>query len=152
MKTHIIQIFVLFLSFSMFSCLNRTKELEKESLTNAIKNYYVKSQYKWIVILPGVGCHGCIQEGEFFMKKHISNTKILFVLTNITSLKIFQQKTGLVIRKHSNVYIDKDNSFKVITENAVYPCVVYIKNGIIQKYNFQSSQTHALYNIEKDIQ
>ena len=36
------------------------------------------------------------------MKKHISNTKILFVLTNISSLKILQQKVG--INKISNLY------------------------------------------------
>ncbi len=71
----------------------------------------ITDNYQWIVILPGTGCHGCIQDGEFFMKKNIGNNKVLFILTKISSLKILQQKLGLQIKDHSNIYIDKENIF-----------------------------------------
>ena len=81
---------VLFLGLLLFaSCEDK---IEKIFLSNAIEQLSVNQQYEWVILLPGMGCHGCIQEAEFFMKKHISNEKILFVLTNIESLK-----TGEVI-------------------------------------------------------
>ena len=97
----------------------------------------------------GMGCHGCIQEAEFFMKKHISNEKILFVLTNIESLKILQQKTGVEIKSHPNVYIDWNNQFKLPTDHSIYPCVIQVNKGKLQQYAFQSPKTPALYNLEK---
>lgn len=88
-------------------------------------------------------------EAEFFMKKHISNEKILFVLTNIESLKILQQKTGVEIKSHPNVYIDWNNQFKLPTDHSIYPCVIQVNKGKLQQYAFQSPKTPALYNLEK---
>ena len=89
---------VLFLGLFLFaSCEDKIEKKEKIFLSNAIEQLSVNQQYEWVILLPGMGCHGCIQEAEFFMKKHISNEKILFVLTNIESLKILQQKTGVEI-------------------------------------------------------
>ncbi len=48
------------------------------------------------------------------MKKHISNTKILFVLTNISSLKILQQKVGInKISNLSNVFVERKTNSKI---------------------------------------
>lgn len=85
------------------------------------------------------------------MKKHISNTKILFVLTNISSLKILQQKVGIKISDHSNVFIDRNNQFKLPTENAIYPCIIQIKNGEILQYAFQSPKTAAFHGMRKHL-
>lgn len=133
------------------SCKESKEATEKTYLTNAIENIEDNSQYDWIIILPGLGCHGCIQEGELFMKKNISNRRILFVLTNIESLKILQQKTGIKISNHPNVFIDRKNQFKLATDNAIYPCVIRMKNGEILQYAFQSPQTTAFHDIEQHI-
>ena len=48
------------------------------------------------------------------MKKHISNTKILFVLTNISSLKILQQKVGInKISNLSNVFVERKTNSNI---------------------------------------
>lgn len=134
------------------SCGDKTDQKEKKFLSDAVGQLDSNKQYEWIVILPGMGCHGCIQEGEYFMKQHISNEKILFVLTNISSLKILQQKTEVIIKDHSNIYIDRNNQFKLLTENSIYPCVIQVDEGKLQQYAFQCPQTSAFAIIEKALE
>lgn len=151
MKKHIIQTMIFIWIVGFVSCKQKIEEVEEKFLASAIDEFKIDKKYEWIVILPGLGCHGCIQEGEFFMKKNISNKKILFVLTNITSLKIFQQKTGIKISDSSNVFVDKNNQFKLTTENAIYPCIIQLEHGKILHYSFQSPQNAAFYKMKKNL-
>jgi hypothetical protein len=57
------------------SCKESVKETERACLADAISKIMIDDTYKWVVILPGLGCHGCIQEAEFFMMEHIENGK-----------------------------------------------------------------------------
>lgn len=139
------------LTFYIVSCDENIDKTEKKIFANAIEQLKVDERYDWVVVLPGLGCHGCIQEGEFFMKKNISNTKILFVLTNISSLKIFQQKTDIRISEYPNVYIDRNNHFKLSTKNAIYPCIIQLDNMKISQYSFQSPKSSAFYSLQKKI-
>ena len=140
---------VLFLGLFLFaSCEDKIEKKDKIFLSNAIEQLSVNPQYEWAPPLPGLGCHGCNPEAEFFMNKHISNEKILFVLTNIESLKILQQKTGVEIKSHPNVYIDWNNQFKLPTDHSIYPCVIQVNKGKLQLYAFQSPKTTDLYKLE----
>lgn len=139
----------MFLSLCLFCCKDNIEKKEKIFLANAIEQLKIDKQYEWVIVLPGVGCHGCIQEAEFFMKENISNDKVLFVLTSISSIKILQQKIGLKISDYSNVYIDRNNQFKLSTDNTIYPCVIQVKKGKLLQYTFQSPQTSAFHNLEK---
>lgn len=141
-------IFLLYLT----ACGNSTEEIEKNHLSKSIAQIEVGDQYKWLVILPGVGCHGCIQDAEYFMKKNVANKKILFVLTNVSSLKILQQKTEIRIDEHSNIFIDQEGLFRIPTDNAIYPCVVELNNGSIQKHMFQSPQTAAFFQLQQHLE
>ena len=86
------------------SCKSNSNNKEEDFLNESIERLGVLSNdYKWIVILPGVGCHGCIQDGEFFMKNNINRKDILFVLTKISSFKILQQKIGVKLKEYQNV-------------------------------------------------
>lgn len=151
MKKNILKILVFLLTLFLVSCKAGTEKDEMKYLTDALGQLNIDHQFDWVVVLPGLGCHGCIQEGEFFMKENISNTKILFVLTNISSLKILQQKINIRVSDHSNIYVDRDNLFKITTENAIYPCIIQMKNGMILQYSFQSPKTTAFYNLRKHL-
>jgi hypothetical protein len=142
-KLYIIGIVLIFFTV-ITSCKKNDKEIEIENLTAAIKQSNVKGDFKWIVVLPGLGCHGCIQEGEAFMRDNI-HSDILFVLTKISSLKILQQKTGIMIEEFPNIYIDRENIFDLPTENSIYPCIIRIKNGKIADHEFQSPQNRAAF-------
>lgn len=123
------------------SCFNNKKnvsqDIEKENLLFAIESIKI-DEFQWIVILPGLGCHGCIQEAEIFMKEYIENEQILFVLTKVESIKILQQKIGFSIKDRDNVYIDRNNVFEIKSENGIYPCVIRLEDGKIKNYSFQS--------------
>lgn len=148
MKT-ILKVLFLFLLFS--SCGDNELKKETEFLTNAINQVPIDNHYKWIVILPGLGCHGCIQEGEYFLKNHIENNEIFYVLLKTPSLKILQQKTEVNLLNRQNVLIDKEFIFNIPTQNNIYPCVVTLKEGKVVKHSFQSPETTALYDLEKQL-
>ncbi|MFB9076197.1 hypothetical protein ACFFLS_05370 [Flavobacterium procerum] len=121
-----------------FSCNKSIQEIEKDQLTNAVDNIGTKKNIDWIVILPGLGCSGCIQEAEDFLKKNADNKRIFFVLTKIESLKILQQKTGVKIAEHSNIIVDRADQFIVSTNNSIYPCIIKFNDGEFVSHEFQS--------------
>jgi len=137
---------------TFYSCKKSAHEIETQNLSSAISKVNIANHSKWIVILPGLGCHGCIQEGEDFVKKYIQNKSIFFVLTNISSLKILQQKIGVQIKNCPNVYVDYDGLFNTHTDNNVYPCIVSVENGKVIEHEFQSPKNGAaFYNLRSKI-
>lgn len=130
------------LSF-LVACNTSKKNEERDFLNNCIEQLNISDNYQWVVVLPGAGCHGCIQDGEYFMKRNVENDKILFVLTKISSLKILQQKLGFRINKYSNIYVDKENLFDIPSKNSIYPCVIKLEKGNILTYAFQSPESNA---------
>ncbi|NLR62583.1 hypothetical protein HGH93_31110 [Chitinophaga polysaccharea] len=113
-------------------------DLEMETISTGLKKASFQAPKKWMVILPGLGCNGCIQEGEAFMRDFIDSTGIFFILTKVQSVKILQQKIGKHINNRVNVFIDNDGVFSLPTKNVIYPCIVQLDNGKIVKHQFQS--------------
>jgi hypothetical protein len=136
-------------SFSLYSCNNNKQDSKSESESTAIltgmERAKIANTNEWIVILPGLGCPGCIQEGEAFMQQFIDSTKVFFVLTKIESLKILQQKIGKSLKDRKNVYIDKQGIFDIPTDNSIYPCIVQLKDGKIVKHQFQSPENSQAF-------
>lgn len=153
MRTIILNIVFSLFCLCLFSCKEDITKQEKAFLTHAIEMLpnVDRQAYDWIVILPGLGCHGCIQDGEYFMQQNVENPKIFYVLTNLSSLKIFQQKTGITIKDHPNIYVDRDNQFVVPTNNAIYPCVIQLKEGQIAEHTFQSPQTVIFQQLKRHL-
>ena len=132
-------------------CQQNQGKKEIEIYSKAIEEIKVDSQYQWIVVLPGLGCNGCIQEAEVFMKNNIDDERILFVLTKISSLKILQQKTGVRIDEHTNIHVDRDDLFNITTNNAIYPCVIQLRNGKIFTHSYQKPSNAALWKLEEHL-
>ena len=56
------------------ACSQNVEKIEKKHLDKAIKETNIDiDDYQWGVVLPGLGCHGCIQVAEVFMRGHITN-------------------------------------------------------------------------------
>ena len=140
----IVLIFVL-----SISCKKSEKELENEYILTVVDKVPMSKTTKCLIILPGLGCHGCIQEGEVFMRDNIKNTDFYFVLTKFESLKILQNKIGVKFKEHSNIYIDAKEGISIPTNNSVYPCVVYIENGEVKSHEFQAPGSNAFDNLKK---
>ena len=149
MKNRYTIIIIMLLVSIMISCNKTENEIESSYLENSVEKLSLDPIVKWIVILPGLGCHGCIQEGEVFMQEHVNNKNILFVLTNIESLKILQKKTGVNIKEHSNIYVDRNAEFNVPTDNSIYPCIIQIVNGKLKGHQFQSPKNGTAFDALK---
>jgi hypothetical protein len=142
-------LFFLYLLLLIVSCANKPrpdKELEADALNEAVNKSVSGKSFEWLVLLPGMGCHGCIQEGEEFMRDNANNSKIIFVLTKIESLKILQQKIGIKVAGRSNIYIDKDGLFKVPSGNEIYPCIAKLENGKVTEHEFQSPKNSQAFD------
>lgn len=147
-KTFII--YLLCIMYMCSSCINEEYQ-EREYLNDVLAEYPQLTKYSWLIIIPGAGCNGCIQESEYFLKKYVSEESLCFVLTNISSIKILQQKTSVKIKEHPNIYVDRDNVFLLPTNNSIYPCIAEVRNGIVVSVEFQSPQTSALHNLEESL-
>ena len=150
-RQHLLTLSIIFTILTInLSCNKSLKEVENEYLTSIVVKLKIGNNIKWVVVLPGLGCHGCIQEGEAFMKDYINNKEILFVLTKISSLKILQQKLNLKIKDHLNIYIDESNNFSIPSENTIYPCIAQIEDGKVKMHEFQSPKNGlAFRNLKK---
>lgn len=141
-------IFYMFLFLFFVSCKEKPEEIERTFLNKAIEQIDIPVNYQWIVIIPGSGCHGCIQEGELFMKRNIEKRNILYILIKTASVKILQQKTGVRINEHTNIYLDTHKQFDIPTNNTIYPCIVEIKDGKVLSHSFQSPDNNAFRKIK----
>ena len=143
-------IIAVFIFMILFSCKKEERKIEHDYLETTINKFNINDNIKWVVILPGLGCHGCIQEGEAFMKENITNRNILFVLTKIESFKILQNKLDIKLKEHSNIYIDKKNEINVPTDNRVYPCIVILDKGKVKEHEFQSPKNGSAFQELKE--
>lgn len=136
-----------YIVLSIFLCACSSKFSEEETfLANKVATLDLEG-YNYVLIIPGAGCNGCIQESEFFLKQNVDNEDLLFILTEPSSLKILRHKTGIKISDKKNIIVDKEGKFKVPTKNAIYPCVIYIDNNEINDIDFQTPQTSALHSL-----
>lgn len=99
------------------------------------------NSYKSILIVPSVGCSGCISGTEHFIKQNInslSNIKIIF--TNINSKKILKHNIGDSIYNDKKVFIDTNSVFAFNSSKSMYPSIVYLSDGKIDKIDFKSPE------------
>lgn len=85
------------------------------------------------------------------MKEYIENRTVIFVLTHISSLKILEQKIGIKLKEHPNIYINKENVFNIPTDNSIYPCITQIKNGKIVAHEFQCPKNGQVFRKLKNL-
>lgn len=131
------------------SCKQTEANKEDTVIGDGIKEIKLKPEYNWLVIMPGLGCRGCIQEGEAFMRDYIDKPNILFVLTKVQSMKILEQKIGKDLHNRQNVYIDKQGFFDIPTNNTIYPCIVQLDKGKAVQHQFQSPANGKAFQLLK---
>lgn len=145
---------VLFCSLILIvtSCNQRSNSEEYNLLNKSLQTQNVDVEVKYVIIIPGAGCNGCIQSAEMFLKENISNRELLFVLTRITSLKLLQHKIETTVTDYPNVVIDREGIFELLTHNGIYPCIVKLIDGEIESIEFQSPQnSNAFSNLQSKL-
>lgn len=132
LKIRLIQIVAIFILLSLTSCGNGYeqffKQESKEVFGNKLQNY------SRIILIPGIGCTGCISSAEKYFQKNVNDSSCLYIFTNYISFK------GLGLRlggkenlSRQNVYLDSNNVFMPSCFNeSSYPLQISLENGKVK--------------------
>lgn len=80
--------------------------------------------YSSILVIPSVGCGGCITQGEQYFFENADAMDKLFIFTMIQDLKLFKQSHIWAYSSQGNVLIDEGNMMRRIGFYAEMPCFV----------------------------
>lgn len=123
------------LVFSVSSCSVNEKQYAEKVLYNLHKDNIDMKLYTHIVIIPNVGCGGCISEAEHFFQEN-KEENILFVFTKVRSLKELRLQHGEKLER-KNVLIDKHQRYASEKEEInIYPIIIDIREKGRGKWNF----------------
>lgn len=109
------------------------------------KNYGIAfdPDLKYCIVLPEVGCEGCIAAGVSFFKdnkdaflKEQSTNMVVF--TAVNSKKMLHRTLGLTSLDRFNCILDLDNRYLIQGNNSIYPLILYLEKGEITKAAYQS--------------
>ena len=91
-------------------------------------------QYKAIIIIPGSGCTGCVTKAEALFRLRRNSRDTMFIFTDIRTIKGLKTKmSGIDIFNQNNTYIDSTNICYGEYVDNIYPLIVNIVSGKINK-------------------
>lgn len=102
---------------------------------------------KFCIVLPEVGCGGCIAGGVRFIANNREKfskyqNEYLVVFTSINSKKLLFRNMGFDIERELNCIIDSLDCYKVKTSMKFYPMLIKLKCGQISEVYFQYPHAH----------
>lgn len=100
-----------------YQSLIKSNDFEAFLHANAVK----KSHFKEIIIIPNVGCSGCISDAEKDFIKQYKNQDRLYIFTSINDFKLFKISLPNAALSSKNVIIDIDSKLVEIGFNSIYP-------------------------------
>lgn len=87
------------------------------------------------MVLPTSGCTGCVQGAEQYLIDNVNDDSLLFILTEISSIKIVKIRFGSDILSHKNVHVDTLNYFyPYYYEEVIYPFVGEVSEGKLSRF------------------
>lgn len=135
--------FILFIFFAanLISCKQKdsgNSEIVYNSngiLYKADFNTFVKSHdlsaedYQKIIVIPGVGCTGCISEAQSNYNKNYKDTHTLYIFTAIVDLKIFKNTLPEDAENYKNSIIDDSGALLDLGYKSIYPCELSLSDA-----------------------
>ena len=86
------------------------------------------TDYDSLLVIPGVGCTGCITNAQSFYYDHKESPKILFIFTDIQDPKIFRQEVPDSLWQRPNIIVDLDDRWPEVDFQSIYPGLFRIYN------------------------
>lgn len=98
------------------------------------------SDFDSIMIIPRVGCNSCTREADAIYRDLKNHDRILFIFTNLQSIKLLKIQNGWDVCHRKNVVIDSINSFYYSNhEESQYPGLIVINDNKVDfKYLLDS--------------
>lgn len=110
----------------MCSCSSKKKDYADMVVEKLEKKNIDLTHYSHIVVIPELGCGGCISEAENFFRENVGQN-IFFIFTKISSMKEIRLRLGEMINQ-KNVLIDKKRLYMAEKEEMnVYPIIIDIR-------------------------
>lgn len=127
-----------------FSCQEKPSDLVKKGLKE--KGIEIPKEMKFYIILPSVGCGACIDEAILFLEKNqeavkTTNSELLIIFTSILSKKMLNRALQAIDLPPNRVLYDFDNNYSINSDKAIYPAILYLKNGEIENIEYQSPES-----------
>jgi len=109
------------------SCTNKDKVYTDIIATIEPKSGKAITAYENVIILPELGCEGCISDVENFLMNDAQHLKeTFFILTRIRSLKLLKLRLGEKVLNQPHVVIDEQNLFEASEIHTIYPARLLI--------------------------
>ncbi|GAB5526177.1 MAG: hypothetical protein Roseis2KO_40490 [Roseivirga sp.] len=120
--------------------LGETKQSFDKAITSA--EFLQMKNKRVVMLLPKVGCTGCISSAETFMKDHAAVYPEDFgvILTDVVSLKTLRIKLGGELIDLDNVALDTGNYFTSKQLKSLYPTLIYQRSGEITSIEYVSPE------------
>lgn len=142
---------ILTIGILLFSCKGKDKSTKEVEDFYSCNNIHFDKGLKVCVILPEVGCGGCIASGisffqenkDYFLRNQNEN-RIIF--TAIHSKKMLYRALGVNTLNEYNCLLDETNKFLVKGNNSIYPLILHLENGYIVKAEYQSPYSTDLFS------
>ncbi len=142
---------ILTIGILLFSCKEKDKSTKEVEAFYSYNNIHFDKELKICVILPEVGCGGCIasgvsffQENKDYFSRNQNKNRIIF--TAIHSKKMLYRTLGVNSLNEYNCFLDETNKFLVKGNNSIYPLILYLENGYIVKAEYQSPYSKDLFS------
>lgn len=130
-------------------------ENKDENTIQAIDYYQEKNisfgkDLELCIVLPEVGCGGCIDSGVFFFKANKeafskNQKKHLIVFTAVKSKKMLLRSLEVSSLGDYNCILDEKNDYLIDGNNSIYPLVLFLKDGAIYKAEYQSPNSEDVF-------
>lgn len=116
---------------ALCSCTQSYEKKLGQALNNSSRSF---KDYEKIVLIPGAGCTGCITIAEQYYREHRNDGSILFIFTDITSVKNLRFRLEEETLDKKNIILDLDNNFFFPDyDESIYPYSISLKNGDIER-------------------
>ncbi len=141
------KIYILICILILIGCTNELRYYQKALNQNLINT----DSTQILVIIPSIGCLGCISGVESYLKYHAKEEQdIKFILTNIQSIKTLRLRIGEAINS-KNIYLDRENIwYNPKNENSIYPILLRIaSNQVIAIEYISPENPHSMETIIK---
>lgn len=135
------------------SCSYESNELKQIKKCYEHRNISFDKELEACLIIPEVGCGGCIDGSIYFLKENLSHflkeqNKNMFVLTSINSPKMFLRTLGEKNLDKYNCLWDNDNKYLISGNKSIYPLLLYLEEGDIVDAKFQTPYSKSDYFVE----
>lgn len=119
----------------------------KKETVKAIKELVPEVHFEgrnYFVIIPDIGCSGCILEATSFLMENIDQEGLYFIWTKVGSKKELKFRLGEYYERSDKVILDFENTFLKTEFDDNYPLILYFDDEkLVEKSNVKPGDLSA---------